>query len=73
MGGKNWQRLHSLVYVAAIAACVHYWWLVKRGNMQPLVDTLILTGLLLARLMWAWNKKQKQGKTVRATKLQPTG
>jgi sulfoxide reductase heme-binding subunit YedZ len=73
MGGKNWQRLHSLVYVAAIAACIHYWWLVKRGNMQPLVDTLILTGLLLARLMWAWNKKQKQGKTVRATKLQPTG
>src|ERR1700722_15141436 len=27
MGGKNWQRLHSLVYVAAIFGIVHYWWM----------------------------------------------
>jgi len=25
MGGKNWQRLHRLVYVAAIAAVIHFW------------------------------------------------
>jgi sulfoxide reductase heme-binding subunit YedZ len=72
MGGKNWQRVHRLVYVAGIAACIHYWWLVKRGNMQPLVDTLVLSGLLLARVMWSWNKKQNQPKVRNATKLQPT-
>ena len=33
MGGKNWQRLHRLIYVAAIAAVVHFWWgSVSRGR-----------------------------------------
>ena len=35
MGGKNWQRLHRLIYVAAIAGIIHYWWLVKSGDHSP--------------------------------------
>jgi len=58
MGGKNWQRLHRLVYVAAIAGCVHYWWLVKTGNRAPLPFTLVLTALLLARVAW-WGMKRR--------------
>ena len=57
MGGRNWQRLHRLVYLAAAAACVHYWWLVKAGVRRPLPDTLILTALLAARLVWTLRKK----------------
>lgn len=57
MGGRNWQRLHRLVYLAAAAACVHYWWLVKAGVRRPLPDTLILSALLLARLVWVLRKK----------------
>lgn len=52
MGGKNWQRLHSLIYVAAIAGIVHYWWLVKKGNFSPAFDTIVLTILLLARILY---------------------
>jgi sulfoxide reductase heme-binding subunit YedZ len=52
MGGRDWQRLHRLVYLAAIAACVHYWWLVKSGVRTPLPDTLVLTLLFAARLVW---------------------
>ena len=52
MGGKNWQRLHRLIYVAAIAGVIHYWWLVKKGNYSPAFDTLVLTILLLARVVW---------------------
>ena len=64
MGGKNWQRLHRLVYVAAIAACVHYWWLVKHGVRRPLPDTLILGGLLLARIAWVlWKRRPVQPAT----------
>jgi sulfoxide reductase heme-binding subunit YedZ len=59
MGGKNWQRLHRLVYVAAAAACIHYWWLVKAGVRTPLPDTLVLTVLLLARLLWVARKQQR--------------
>ena len=50
LGGKTWQRLHRLVYVAAIAGCMHYWWLVKAGVRTPLPDTMILIVLLLPRL-----------------------
>jgi sulfoxide reductase heme-binding subunit YedZ len=59
MGGRNWQSLHRLVYVAAIAACIHYWWLVKTGVRTPLPDTLILTLLLLARIVWTILKRRR--------------
>ncbi len=49
MGGKLWQRLHRLVYLAAVLGIVHYWWLVKKGVLSPLKDTLVLAVLLLAR------------------------
>jgi sulfoxide reductase heme-binding subunit YedZ len=29
LGGKNWNRLHRLAYLSAIAGVVHYWWGVK--------------------------------------------
>ena len=52
MGGKNWQRLHRLIYVAAIAGIIHYWWQVKKGNLAPWKDTVVLTILLLARVLY---------------------
>jgi methionine sulfoxide reductase heme-binding subunit len=52
MGGKAWRRLHYSVYVAAMAGCVHYWWLVKKGVKAPMPFTLVLTALLLARVVW---------------------
>jgi sulfoxide reductase heme-binding subunit YedZ len=57
MGGKAWSRLHRLVYVAAIAGCVHYWWLVKKGVLQPMPFTMVLCVLLGARVVWSWRKK----------------
>ena len=29
LGGKHWNRLHKLVYLAAICGIIHYWWQVK--------------------------------------------
>ena len=58
MGGRNWQRLHRLVYVAAIAGVVHYWWIVKRGVTLWVPDAVALTMLLLARLVWeVWKRR----------------
>ena len=59
MGGKPWQRLHRLVYVAAVLAMVHYWWLVKKGNLSPLRDTVVLAVLLLARPAWTWWQRRR--------------
>jgi sulfoxide reductase heme-binding subunit YedZ len=52
MGGKNWQRLHRLVYAAGIAAVIHYWWLVKAGVRKPWKVTAVLIILLLARVAY---------------------
>ncbi|HVW77879.1 MAG TPA: protein-methionine-sulfoxide reductase heme-binding subunit MsrQ [Alloacidobacterium sp.] len=47
LGGKRWRALHRLVYLAAIAGVVHYWWGVKSGVRTPLAITVVL-GILLA-------------------------
>jgi sulfoxide reductase heme-binding subunit YedZ len=60
MGGKNWQRLHRLIYVAAIAGVIHFWWLVKPGNRVPAKDTIVLTVLLLARVVYVVTKRFKK-------------
>jgi sulfoxide reductase heme-binding subunit YedZ len=60
MGGKTWRRVHYSVYVAAIAGCTHYWWLVKKGVRAPLPFTLVLAGLLLARIAWSVNQRLRK-------------
>ena len=60
MGGKNWQRLHRLVYVAAIAGVIHFWWLVKAGNSTPWKDTAVLAVLMVARFLHnVWKNRRK--------------
>ncbi|RSL15700.1 sulfoxide reductase heme-binding subunit YedZ [Edaphobacter aggregans] len=70
MGGKNWQRLHRLIYVAAIAAVIHFWWLVKTGVRTPWKDTAVLTILLLARIAFTAMKRlrAKPALSTRTTK-----
>ncbi len=53
LGGKRWQALHRLVYVAAIGGVIHYWWIVKSGVRTPITITLVLAALLLARIIYA--------------------
>jgi sulfoxide reductase heme-binding subunit YedZ len=59
LGGKRWQRLHMLVYASAILAIAHYWWQVKTGVLSPMDDTLVLTGLLIARPILTWWKSRR--------------
>ena len=71
MGGKSWQTLHRMVYVAAVAGCLHYWWLVKSGVRAPWKDSAVLAVLLAARLGWtAWNDRRKARRATGATQLQ---
>jgi len=59
IGGKNWNRLHKLVYVAAACAVIHYWWQVKPGVLSPLPKTIVLGMLLLARVVIAFANKRR--------------
>ena len=67
MGGKSWQRLHRLVYLAAIAAVIHYWWLVKTGVLTPWRVTAALILLFLARIFYSWNRSSPKGKALAQT------
>lgn len=50
MGGKNWQILHRLSYVIALAVVLHYFWLVKRDITDPSIYAIILAGLFFVRM-----------------------
>ena len=54
LGGRQWNRLHKLVYLAAICGIVHYWWQVKPGVLSPMNLTITLFVLLLARPVLTW-------------------
>ena len=51
IGGKRWQRLHRLVYLAAGLGVLHFFWLVKKDVSEPLRYAAILGLLLLARVI----------------------
>src|SRR5690349_24917652 len=53
LGGKRWQRIHRLIYFAAIAGVIHYLWLVKADIRKPLEDAIVL-GMLLAYRIVVW-------------------
>lgn len=59
LGGKNWNRLHMLVYAAAITAMIHYWWKVKTGVMEPAPYTVVILILLGARPLMKWMQRRK--------------
>ena len=53
LGGKNWQRLHRLIYMTGILGVIHYIWLVKADLRKPLEYAFVLSILLLYRIvMW---------------------
>lgn len=54
LGGRRWQRLHRGVYFAAVAAVVHFLWLVKADYTEPGIYALLLALLL------AWRIRHRQ-------------
>ncbi len=50
--GKNWKRLHRLVYAAAVAGVIHYVWVAKSqaSTTAPFIYGAVLATLLLVRI-----------------------
>lgn len=56
--GKNWKKLHRLIYYAAAAAVIHYFWQLKGNLFQPLFYLTIIAFLLGFRvLVWLKNRQ----------------
>jgi len=60
LGGRNWNRLHRLVYVTAVAGVVHYWWLVKADIRHPALYAALVTLLLGVRVVFLLQKRRVQ-------------
>ena len=57
--GKRWQQLHWLVYPAAIAGVVHYYWLVKADVTKPMIYAAVLALLLGIRIFYRLKPQQR--------------
>lgn len=58
LGGTRWNRLHRLVYLAALGGTVHYLWAVKKDTFFPLVYLTLFAVLLGLRVLW-WRAKRR--------------
>jgi methionine sulfoxide reductase heme-binding subunit len=65
MGGRRWNALHKLIYVTAVLAVIHYWWLVKADIRLPEMYAGIVALLLGLRVWWAVAKKRAAARPVR--------
>ncbi len=61
LGGRNWRRLHRLVYVIGVLGVLHYLWLAKKGVNDPYWYAIALGVLLGIRLVdWARRVAMRQ-------------
>lgn len=72
--GRNWQRLHRLVYIAALLGVLHFLWQVKYGRTiavrEPVIYLAVFVALIAARVpAWSrqWQSRRAKRKDVMAT------
>lgn len=58
LGAAAWRRLHKLVYPAAVLGALHYIWLAKGFQIEPLVYMGAILGLLALRIRPASRRVQ---------------
>lgn len=56
--GKKWKKLHRFIYLAAVAAILHYFWQLKGNLADPLFYLIIITLLLGFRLLVSLKNRQ---------------
>ena len=69
LGGRRWRILHRVIYFAAIAGVIHFYWKVKSDVRSPLFYGSLVAILLLWRL-GDWLSRRR---FVVAAKLSPEG
>jgi sulfoxide reductase heme-binding subunit YedZ len=64
LGGKRWNRLHRLIYAAAVTGTVHYLWAVKKDTLFPVVYFAVFVLLLGYRV--AWSARERELSSIRS-------
>lgn len=55
--GAAWRKLHKLTYVVAVLGAVHFMWLVKGFQIEPILYLLAILALLVLRIRRAPRKQ----------------
>jgi methionine sulfoxide reductase heme-binding subunit len=72
LGARLWQRIHYLIYLIAVLAVIHYWWLVKKDLTQPIIYAIVFGLLLGLRVWWKIRDSAVQGKKAGDNSRNPT-
>ena len=66
LGGQRWNRLHRLVYAAAVTGTIHYLWAVKKDTFFPVVYFVVFAVLLSYRVVRRRAEHERRPRVVRA-------
>jgi len=61
IGAVGWRKLHKLTYPAALLGGIHYLWLVKGFQVEPLIYLAVILGLLATRVKWQQRRALAKG------------
>jgi len=57
LGGRRWQLLHRGVYLVAVLAVLHFWWM--RAGKQDFDEVLVYAAILAGLLGWRLQKMRR--------------
>ena len=58
LGGKRWQALHRLVYVAALLSVLHFFWMrTGKNDFAEVWVYAVILGVLMAWRVWWWRQR----------------
>lgn len=55
--GTSWIRVHQLVYLAALLAVIHHFWLIKADYRPAIVHAALLVAVVAPRIYWLTRKR----------------
>ncbi len=64
--GRQWARLHRLIYLIAVLALVHFWWMRagKHNFAEPILFAVIVAVLLGMRLIFRWHTARATARSI---------
>jgi sulfoxide reductase heme-binding subunit YedZ len=73
LGFKRWQFVHRAIYLTAILAVIHYYWLVKSDVRRPVRYGIFVAVLLLWRVgSWLRKRRKRPAQPVRVPRETPS-